>query len=223
MPLELENAAAALDAEYRAVDAIASGLSEEELLDPSGCRGWSRADLLFHMLLDAQRALVTLHSPAPGPPDTDYVRYWRGFSSSDDGARAHARFVRVASAAHASPATIVARWLETSRAARHAASLAGEGAVATQGHVLTTPDFLATLVVEATVHHLDLSAGLDREPPAPAAVALTTLTIDGLLRSRRPPHWDDVTYLRKATGRAPLDDDDVAALGEAAASLPVFS
>lgn len=223
MPLHLPESVAALDAEYGALDELASGLTREELLDLSACRGWSRADLLFHMLLDAQRALVTLHSPVGGPADTDFVSYWRGFSASDERARAHARFVRLSVAASSDPGRIVSRWRETSAAARHAASVAADGFVTTQGHVLTTADFLATLVVEATIHHLDLVAGVDREPPAAAGVALTTKTIDGLLGAARPLRWDDHTYLRKATGREPLDDDDRAALGDAAATLPVFS
>jgi uncharacterized protein (TIGR03083 family) len=218
--LDLAQAVAALDAEYSAIDGVVGAMGAEELAEPSGCRGWSRADLLFHMLLDAQRALVTLHSPVPGPPDEDFVSYWRGFSSSDERAQAHARFVRTVAAAHSSPKGIVGRWLETSAAARDAASAAVAGFVTTQGHVLATADFVATLVVEATVHHLDL---VGAPPPPAAALELTTATLDGLLGAPRPPAWDDVTYLRKATGREALTEEDRAALGAAASSVPVFS
>lgn len=79
-------------------------------------------------------------------------------------------------------------------------------------------------MVEATVHHLDLVANLDGRPrPAPEAVAVTTATLDGLLAAPRPPHWDDLAYVRKTTGRAALTDDDRAALGDAAGRLPLFS
>ncbi|HEX2296499.1 MAG TPA: maleylpyruvate isomerase N-terminal domain-containing protein, partial [Actinomycetota bacterium] len=122
--MHLGDAVTALDAEYAAIDAAVADLTEDDLLAPSGCRGWSRGDLLFHMLLDAQRALVTLHSPAPGPADTDYVSYWRGFSSSDEAARAHARFVRLSTAAHSSLQKLAGRWSETSGAARRAAASA---------------------------------------------------------------------------------------------------
>lgn len=214
----------AVDAEYRAVAEIAAGFAEHELLEASGCRGWSVADVLFHVLLDAQRALVTFHSSVPGPADTDFVDYWRGFQSDDAGARAHARFVRACVAAHSTPKRIVARWIETSSAACRAAATVDALFVTTQGHVLETPDFVATLVVEATIHHLDLVTNLEIEAePAAAAVALTTKTLDGLLDAPRPPRWDDLTYLRKATGRERLTDDDRAALGAAACSIPLFS
>ena len=218
--VDLVQAVAALRAEYAAIDGVVEAMDDEQLLEPSGCRGWSRADLLFHMLLDAQRALVTLHSPVPGPPDEDFVSYWRGFSSSDEGAVAHARFVRVVAAAHASPKGLAGRWLEASAAARHAASAAVPGFVTTQGHVLATADFVATLVVEATIHHLDL---VDDPPPPAPALAVTTSTLDGLLGASRPAAWDDVTYLKKATGRDPLTEEDRAALGATADVLPVFS
>src|SRR5206468_12061978 len=61
---------------------------------PSRCQGWSRGDLLFHMLLDAQRALVAFATPAPGEPDVDFVSYWAPFRPGAEGYAAHARFVR---------------------------------------------------------------------------------------------------------------------------------
>ena len=51
---------------YQAVTADLERLDEEDLARPSPCLGWTRADLLYHMLLDAQRALVTFATPATG-------------------------------------------------------------------------------------------------------------------------------------------------------------
>jgi uncharacterized protein (TIGR03083 family) len=217
-------AAGALGAEYALLVELTRDLTQDELVAPSGCRGWTVADLLFHMLLDAQRALVTFHSPVAGPADTDFVGYWKGFSSDVDAARAHARFVRLSAAAHADERRIVSRWEETARAALRACEATAAAFVTTQGHVLATGDFVATLVVEATVHHLDLTAHLrDKPPPVPQALAVTTATLDGLLDGPRPDAWDDLAYIRKATGRAALADDDRAALGDAANRLPLFS
>ena len=50
----------AVAASYRAVTDDVKKLDDDELARPSGCGGWSRGDLLFHMLLDAQRALPLL-------------------------------------------------------------------------------------------------------------------------------------------------------------------
>jgi uncharacterized protein (TIGR03083 family) len=215
----------ALQAEYVALDRVITRLSEENLLTPSACSGWTNADLVFHMLLDAQRALVTFNSPAEGPPSTDFVSYWNGFQAANESARAHARFVRISAAAHPDQKIIASRWHQTARAAlRNARSTSEAGFVTTQGHILSIADFIATLVVEATIHHLDLVANLDTPscPPA-AAVGITTATLDGLLQARRPDGWDEITYLLKATGREPLTEQDRVALGDAGNRVPLFS
>jgi len=71
-----DRARAAMVASYQAVTDDAGKLDDDELARPSGCRGWSRGDLLFHMLLDAQRALVTFATPACGEADVDFTAYW---------------------------------------------------------------------------------------------------------------------------------------------------
>ena len=78
--------------------------------------------------------------------------------------------------------------------------------------------------VEFCVHHLDLLVGVpDRPGPRPAAFQLALSTIDGLLGElQRPASWDELTYLRKATGREPLDDADRDHLGKDVAKYPVF-
>ncbi|MDT7543701.1 MAG: hypothetical protein QOH48_856 [Actinomycetota bacterium] len=67
------SAVEALSAEYGRISEIVSALSPVELVQWSGCVGWTNADLIFHMLLDAQRALVALNSPGSGPVDRDFV------------------------------------------------------------------------------------------------------------------------------------------------------
>lgn len=198
---------------------------DDQLLAPSGCRGWTNADLIFHMLLDAQWALVTFNSPAGGPADKDFATYWQGFRASDKDSTAHARFVRISAAAHSDPKAIASRWHQTVQAAIRNTRWAPDiEFVTTQGHVLATADFVATLVVEATVHHLDLIAKLNHQPgPAPEAISITTATLDGLLGQSRPSHWDDVTFILKATGRELLGEEDRAALADAAGTLPLFS
>jgi uncharacterized protein (TIGR03083 family) len=215
---------AAFADEYGQLNEIVASLTPEDLLAPSGCQGWINADLLLHMLLDAQRALVTFNTPAAGDPDKNFVTYWQGFVASDEGSRSHARFVRISAAAHQNPMQICSRWIQTSAAAIRACRSSDLDLVATQGHVLTMSDFVATLVVEAAIHHFDLAKYLQGKPgPAPSAVAITTATLDGLLGQARPPHWQDETYILKATGRQPLNERDRRELGATANSIPVFS
>jgi hypothetical protein len=175
---------------------------------------------LFHVLLDAQRALVTFASPDTGPPDTDYVSYWTGYMSGADSdhAAAHARYARQSAAAYGSARGLVAQWTDTAGAAVWAARNVPDGPLTTQGRVLAVPDVVATFAVEAAVHHLDFDLG---EPAIP--LDLVVRTLDGLLgEGRRRPEWDDLTYTLKGTGRLELDGAERAVLGRDAARFPLF-
>jgi hypothetical protein len=222
--IEPDRARAAMVASYQAVTDDVSKLEEEQLARPSRCLGWSRGDLLFHMLLDAQRALVTFATPADAEPDVDFASYWVPFQPGADGYLRHARLIRRIASAFQSDLAIVGLWTETAAAAARAATLLpAEVKVATQGHVLTAADFLATLAVEATIHHLDLTAGeTSLAGPSGPGLAVTRETLDGVLGQPVPAGWDDVTYALKATGRTELTDDDRASLGELAPRLPLL-
>ena len=74
----------ALAQAYDGITRVVADLDDDALQRPTRCRGWVVADLLFHLLCDAQRALVTLASPADGPADTDDVSYWRSFPAGAD-------------------------------------------------------------------------------------------------------------------------------------------
>jgi hypothetical protein len=89
--------------------------------------------------------------------------------------------------------------------------------------VLFAGDFLATLAVEATVHHLDLVAGDDSlAGPSRPGLAVARETLDGSLNELVPVGWDDVDYVLTATGRAELTDGDRAALRVLAARFPLL-
>jgi hypothetical protein len=229
MPLPAaDGVVSALHHAYADVTAMVADLDDNDLLRPSGCRGWSIADLLYHMLQDAQRALVAFATPADGPPDVDYVTYWRGYPGAGDAdaALAHGQWVRRSAAAFVRPGSIVRPWTETAAAAVRAAMAADPaGLVATQDHVLAVPDFIATLVTEAVIHHLDLVASRPDAPaPAPAAMAIAVSTMEGLAApGGLPAHWDARAILLKGSGRAQLDDTDRRALGDRAALFPLLS
>lgn len=151
----------ALTDSYASMQSIVDGLAEQDFLRPTRCAGWSVADPIFHQLLDAQRALRALATPAPAgaAPDVDFVTYWKPFTPGSAGSREHSQFVRVSTVAYEAYAghrALTQHWSATSAAALRAADAAPDRAACTQGHVLSLADFLATLAVEATVHHLDL-------------------------------------------------------------------
>jgi hypothetical protein len=215
---------AALADSYGGLVADAGRLGEDGLARDSRCRGWTRADVLLHVLLDAQRALVALASPAAGSPDADFVSYWQPFRPGSAGSDQHAQFVRQVTAAYSSALVIVAQHAETAGAAVRAAAVLPAGLkVATQGHVLAAGDFLATLAAEATIHHLDLLTGDgDLAGPGAPGLAVVRQTLDGILGEPAPGDWDDASYALKGTGRIPLTPADRDALGGLAARFPLL-
>jgi hypothetical protein len=230
------SALGALGAVYQKVTAVTAGLGEVDLMRPTRCAGWAVADVLYHQLLDARRALRTFASPSGAPVDCDDVSYWRdyapGEASAPDGngdtayadeSAAHARYVRISASAYP-PGTLAREWSETAAAACRAARACGHQAVTTQGHVLTVPSFAATLAVEAAVHYLDLTVDLSGAPaPDPASLTLVRRVLTGLLDAPLPGSWDDVAAALKGTGREPLAGEDRRALGPSAGKFPLFA
>ena len=222
--LTLSMAQDAVTDAYRRLSRVAESLGDADFLRPTLCAGWATGDILFHVLTDAQRALVTLASPAPATPDVDFVTYWKSWSPGDPGALIAARAVRIGASAFPAPRSLVNLWIATSEAALRMASQARpDEFVTTQGHILGVRDFLATLAVEATIHHLDMTAYLGTlVPPSDIALKLVRVTLDGLLGTNLPAGWGDSEYALKGTGRIALSATDRSTLGRCAARFPLF-
>jgi hypothetical protein len=212
----------ALDHAYGDLTELATGLDRRDLLRPTRCFGWLVVDVLFHVLCDAQRALVALASPVPGPSDRDLVTYWSGFPKPAD-PMVETWWTRRSAATFRDGTGVVRLWAETAPAVVRAAGAADPaGYLATQGYVLAVPDLLVTLVTEAVIHHLDVTVDLPAAAaPTDRAMAVAASTLDGLLGGPRPP-WPTGEYLLKGSGRLPLTDPDRAALGPAAARFPLL-
>ncbi len=223
-----EPALGALAGGYRGVTALVTGLDEADFMRPSRCAGWAVVDVLYHLLCDAQRALVALATPTDARADTDFITYWRYFAGGPApslAAARQARSTRIAAASWDRPAALVALWQETTEAAvRAAAAVPANSRLTTQGHVLALPDLLASFAVEAAVHHLDMTLDLpDAAEPDADALALTRRTLDGVLGSGTVrPSWSDPEYALKGTGRLGLDAAERRLLGASADQFPLF-
>ena len=216
---------ALLDELYGSVTEAVSRLDAGGFLRPTRASAWSVQDLLFHQMLDTQRALRAFATPSTSVPDVDAVTYWRPFRpDAGDGGVAHARFVRIAASAYAQPEEdLVWHWRETAAAAVGAARAADpDASIQTQGHVLTVPDFVHTLVVEATVHLLDLALEIEVAAPPAEALQLVREVLDGLLGEPVTVDWDDTEYALKGTGREPLSASDLSALGGQVQRFPLL-
>jgi hypothetical protein len=107
---------------------------------------------------------------------------------------------------------------------RAARAFDAAGRLAAQGSVFPVADFVAILVTEAVVHHLDMIVSLpDAPPPAPKAVAIAVATMAGLVGPPGlPDTWDPHEALLKGTGRLGLSGMDHATLGDRARLFPLL-
>jgi hypothetical protein len=200
---------------YDAVVVSVRGRPEDDLARPTRT-DWTVRELLFHQLLDAQRTLVALASPTEEPPNVDSVSYWRPFFPDSEWHAPHAEFVRVSASAYATGEALVDHFALIAGGASRAARLADPASrVQTQGHVLTVADLISTLVVEATVHLLDLTVDLPDAPAPPSgALSETRRVLMGLHGGPLPWRWGEIETVLKGTGRTPLTKRDRALLGE---------
>jgi uncharacterized protein (TIGR03083 family) len=218
------DAARALEGAYSATTQVVSGIQEPDFGRASRCAGWTVRDVLYHQLLDAQRALIAFSTPSARAPTTDFVEYWTRYKPGMPGAAEHAAFVRRAARAFRTAADLVEWWTETSHAAVNAASHPQRSRIVeTQGLAIGVTDLIATLAVEAALHHLDLTLELPGVPTPPnAALRLVRQTLDGLLGIELPLDWDDATYALKGTGRLPLDARESSTRGWHAERFPLL-
>src|SRR3954468_4489386 len=212
-----------LGSAYRELSAVLSSLTIEEGFEPTGCAGWTAVDLGFHLLSDARRALVALHTPADGAADTTAMDYWTAWRPPEPGDEHELWSTRIAASAHGGLVPIAARYAETTAAVVVASGGVRPGhVVRTQGRSLTVADLLSTLTVEAAVHHLDLVLRLDRPGPSAEPLAEVRRILEGLLGGPLPDRWDDVTAARRGTGREALTPADRLELGPGARRFPLF-
>lgn len=208
----------AVDAAYRALLTVIADVDEDTGWRSAGCVGWTVRDLVHHLLTDAQRALVALHTPTAGPADVDAVSYWAAWQPGTPGAAAGRRGTRIMSSAYSTIGPIAASYAETAAAVLVAGrERPGDELVATQGHVLSIDALLCTLAVEATIHQLDIGLG----QPSEAGLAETRKVLDGLF-GRTLPIDSPTRYALIGTGRAPLTDDERGLLGADSSRLPLF-
>lgn len=192
---------------------LASGLTDDDLLAASRCRGWTVADVLTHVHLGLQEMLLGIVSPTDAAATVDAATYWSTAPPSNDdelSATDHIRYVRLLTSAYRTPAGGV-RHLELtgrilSRAAYRTPTMTN---VDFQGHVITSGDFFATWAVELAVHHLDLTAVLFLEPPTAASLRLARQTVHELAGGELPTTLSDLDAVLIGTGRLapPVDLD----------------
>lgn len=202
---------------------LVGGLSDADLIAPSGCRGWRVADLVVHLRLGAESILVGLSSWSGDRPDRDFISYWRDWPARGEATFTDVRFTWASTAAYSSGEGVRRHFDDVANAVEAAVVGPLEGRRRFQGHVLEVTDFLTIWAVEFALHYIDLTAHLaDRPGPSRRGLEIAATTFDGLLGSERPLAWDLPTYVLKASGREALTDQDVTVLGSSASLYPVM-
>jgi uncharacterized protein (TIGR03083 family) len=208
-------------ASYTALAGVVAHLTDEDAWAPTGCRGWTVRDLVFHLHADCVRALVALHTPAGSAADCDAVAYWKQWGSDPDTDETIRRTTRSEAGLFSWPA-LRDRYTETASAAVHAVAAAEPGTVvSTQGHALAVSDLASTLAVEASLHHLDLVRHLpEATGPSTAGLAETRRVTEALV-GRDLSGWPDERVALVATGRAEPSPQERVDLG--GSTVPVFT
>ena len=209
---------------YTDLRELLATLDERETWAPTGAEGWCVRDLTYHLTMDAQRALVALHTPSSRAPDRDAISYWKGWGSDAAGDANGRRWTRVSASMFLDWDQLRGLHAATADAVVHAGATDPTDVVETQGHALLVDDLLRTLAVEAAIHHLDLVAHLPDLPgPSEAGLGEARRVLDGLAGTPFPGEWDDERVVRLGTGRATPDAKEILRLGPVAQMLPLFS
>jgi hypothetical protein len=199
------------------MDAVGS-LSEYELLDASRCHGWTRLDVVVHLIAGWQEMLGGMVSPVDAEPSVDAATYWPAFAgeyATDDPVPV-LMSQRRRTAAYARPASATAQLRDVAAMVRRGAAAYPDRRCLWQGHVFAGGDFLAIWAVENVVHQLDLRSAV----PAPvSALRLARATIEALIGRPLPGEWADEDAVLIGTGRAPVPAD----AGELTVLLPALS
>jgi uncharacterized protein (TIGR03083 family) len=212
----LSRAREAFRVEAQALSRAAAGLSEDEWELPTRCEPWSVRDLLGHVRVVIAWLPGMLAAPQPGKAEVSVVEYYRPdarFAPQTNAARIG--LAQDYAAGQVSGAAVgedfTATWQRVDRLCR---AEAADRVVRTRhGDAMLLSQFLVTRVVEIAVHGLDVADALSCEPwltPQAGDVVMELLLGSGWITAVRELGWDQPGFLRRATGRQPLETMEVA-------------
>ncbi|MFI8293459.1 maleylpyruvate isomerase family mycothiol-dependent enzyme [Streptomyces sp. NPDC085614] len=202
--------------ECAALTAAVAGLSEAGWNLPTRCTPWTVRDLLGHVCVVIDWLPAMLGAPAPGEAEISAVEYYRPddrFSPRTNGKRIALAQDRAAVPADGAAVAedFAATWRRVERLCRVQPS--GRTVRTRHGDAMLLSEFLLTRVVEVAVHGLDLADALGREAwLSPAAGDAVTELLLGAEHTTAAGEleWSRPRFLRKATGREPLNEAEAA-------------
>ncbi|MEP9365004.1 maleylpyruvate isomerase N-terminal domain-containing protein [Nocardioides sp. CN2-186] len=215
LTIDLETApTAARDSVTAFVDAV-DGFDELALLGASRCHGWTRLDVVVHVIAGWQEMLGGFVSPVEQEPTVDAASYWPVFAEEETGDPLVTLMAqRRRSASYSRPSSACSQLRDVAEAVLRGTAGLAEGHYLWQGQVFTAGDFLAIWAVEDVIHHLDLLAG---QPAPGSALDLAGDTV-AALAGPLPADWTAEDAVLIGTGRRPVPDG----AGPLAARLPAL-
>lgn len=162
-------------------------LPEVELFEPSRSAGWTRFDVVAHVLAGWEELLGGFAQRTAGPATVDAASYWAAYADAGSGHDPVLVLMdqRRWTDAHRRPSAAVTRLLDLADRVLAASDALPDGHHGFQGHVMTSGDLLASWTVEDVVHLVDLDLGA---VPPPAALDLARRTAEALPLDAVP--WD---------------------------------
>ena len=189
LTVDLETGRRAFVDSVREFVAAVDGLDEWSLLGSSRCYGWTRLDVVVHVVAGWQEMLGGFVSPVDGPPTVDAASYWPAFEEEEDAGDPLPALLaqRRRTTAYDRPDAVREQMHDVAEAVLRGAAGCAEGHHLWQGHVFSAGDFLAIWAVEDAIHQLDVRSD---EPVPPGALDLARATIaelgGGSLAGRLP-------------------------------------
>lgn len=189
-----------------AFSAAADRLSEYELLGASRCHGWTRLDVVVHVINGWHEMLGGLVSTTDSAPTVDAASFWSAFGADQEAGDPLDALMaqRRRTASYSRPSAALAHLHDVEAMLLRGIETMADGARLWLGHVFTAADFLAVWAVEHVIHQLDL---VEPTPPPPAGLAATRQTIEALAGGSLPSEWSDADVALIGSGRLPVPPD----------------
>ena len=213
-----EDTVGILEVELGQVEQRFRGLSEAEWATPTKLRPldetkppWTLFELAGHFDISIGLTVMLMAEPQAGQVGRDRVSFFIFPRSEVAPVVYDYAYTMVEGKTPAQmPDTLAATFAKTIEGARSLApDTVGPGYYA----LMRLDEFVASRVVEAVVHGLDLTDALGRDPMAtPEGVAVTATILDDLLARKTVPGRpagldDDMAWVRAASGRGPEHPD----------------
>jgi hypothetical protein len=213
-----EDTVGILEMELGQVEQRFRGLSEAEWATPTKLRPldetkppWTLFELAGHFDISIGLTVMLMAEPQAGQVGRDRVSFFIFPRSEVAPVVYDYAYTMVEGKTPAQmPDTLAATFAKTIEGARSLApDTVGPGYYA----LMRLDEFVASRVVEAVVHGLDLTDALGRDPMAtPEGVAVTAAILDDLLARKTVPGRpaglsDDMAWVRAASGRGPEHPD----------------